>query len=228
MIDRGSRNPPFDGCLVNVGMKNSFMKTFATQLGNPSGLVGLSVGQVLNRANSGPIRGTVDALGEIRDCRVADVGYGGGLSLKMLVSRTQPGGTVYGIDPSATAYASARRSFRREIENGRLRIAHSPMESLPLPDDYLDAVISANTLYYIEDVPAGLREVRRVLRPGGRAAIGVGDPDYMAKLPFGDVGVLRLRPVTEIVEYMQAAGLEVAEHLRIGTSGSAFHVLVGQ
>ncbi|WP_245720134.1 class I SAM-dependent methyltransferase [Nocardia uniformis] len=212
-----------------MGITDMAMRLFAAQLGHPRGVPGRVIGWVLNRRNHGPITGSLAALqvapGEI----VADVGFGGGLSLRLLLEQVGQHGSVYGVDMSATAIADARRRFRGPLRTGRLRLLRASMDRIPLPDSSVDALGTVNTIYYVPDtaLAASLGELARILRPGGRLVLGLGDPDYMAELPFS-VGVLRLRPVTAIVDALAAAGFTVTAHTRVGTSYRAFHVLTAE
>jgi len=63
-----------------------------------------------------------------------------------------------------------------------------------------------------------------VLRPGGRLALGVGDPTAMAKMPFTKHGFM-LRPVSEVIESLRLAGFTLIEDRRVGDGPDAFHVL---
>ena len=210
--------------LTTMKVPEPLMRSFAKQLGNPSGIGGRVIGRVLNRANRGPITGSVAALDELSGATVADIGFGGGLGLQLLLEQVGPTGHVYGIDPSATAISDARKRFQTDLDSGRLQLECSAMDSIPLPDASLDAAITANTLYYIEDIDAALRDLARVLRPGGRAVIGIGDPKFMATLPFTQT--LRLRPLDEVAETMSNAGLKVVDRKRVGNSEKAFHLLI--
>jgi SAM-dependent methyltransferase len=102
------------------------------------------------------------------------------------------------------------------------------MTDLPLGDDVLDAVITVNTVYFVDDIEAAFRELVRVLRTGGRLVVGVSDPDAMARAPVTAHG-FRLRPIDELAAAMTAAGLvdvraerlpgpPVVRHLVIGTA----------
>jgi SAM-dependent methyltransferase len=72
--------------------------------------------------------------------------------------------------------------------------------------------VSTNTIYFIPDLSPALLELSRVLRPGGRLVLGVGDPDAMAEIPFTKHG-FRLRPIGEIVKSLQEAGFSVVAEL---------------
>ncbi|MEV6325970.1 class I SAM-dependent methyltransferase [Nocardia sp. NPDC051787] len=200
------------------------MKRFAQQLGLPSGAAGRFVTRFLNIANRRLIEGSAEALEAARGGQVADIGFGGGYGLDILLDRVGPQGTVYGIDVSATAISQARRRFKHVIHEGQLHLMEAPMRRLPLADDALDGVVTANTIYYIPDdeLPASFAEVARTLRTGGRLVVGVGDPAFMAGLPFRDG--LRIRPLDEVTGLITNAGFDICDHQRVGQSDRAFHV----
>ncbi|WP_216676405.1 class I SAM-dependent methyltransferase [Nocardia terpenica] len=212
--------------LLSDPIGRQVMRRFTQQLGSPSGVAGHLVGRLLNRANSGPITGSLDALEVQRGETVADIGFGGGLGVALLLTRVGETGVVYGIDPARTAITGARRRFRREIAQDRLRLEQAHMARIPLPDNHLDALATVNTLYYIPDdqLAGSLAELARILRPGGRVAIGIGDTDYLRTVPWQD-GMI-LRPLNEVTNGITAAGLTITDHRRVGSSGKAFHVYV--
>jgi arsenite methyltransferase len=63
-----------------------------------------------------------------------------------------------------------------------------------LDDGCVDGLITVNTVYFIRELDAACAELARVLRPGGRAVIGIGDPEVMVRLPFTKHG-FTIRPV---------------------------------
>jgi SAM-dependent methyltransferase len=101
--------------------------------------------------------------------RVLDVACGTGVLACAAAERVGPDGAVTGPDPNDDMLAVARsKSGRVEWRNGRA-------ESLPFADASFDRVASQFGLMFFEDKPAGLREMMRVLRTGGRLAIAVCD-----------------------------------------------------
>jgi ubiquinone/menaquinone biosynthesis C-methylase UbiE len=96
-----------------------------------------------------------------------DVGCGGGATIRKLAAvATQ--GKVHGIDYSAASVATARRTNAREIESGRVDIQQGSVSHLPFPESTFDVVTAVETHYYWPDLVSDLREVRRVLKPGGK------------------------------------------------------------
>jgi arsenite methyltransferase len=209
-----------------MGIRERFLAGTARQLGHPDGWRGQLVGRILNRANRTFVQAAVEAAGLVPGAVAADLGFGGGVGLRMLLDTVGPTGRVYGVDVSRTMLERARVRFADEWAAGRLELIGGSLVDLPLAEDSVDAIITVNTFYFLEDPRPALREITRVLRPGGRVVIGIGDPDEMARFPVTAHG-FHLRPVAELVAAMAAAGLADASD-RPSTSGKARgHLLVG-
>ncbi|WP_422748366.1 class I SAM-dependent methyltransferase [Mycobacterium sp. WMMD1722] len=181
-------------------------RTVAGQLGRPHGALGGVVAGALDRGNGQAIATAISAAQPPAGGVAADIGFGGGAGLRLLVDAVGAGGTVHGVEISDDMLARARRRFRRDIDSNRLTLTRGSLTALPFDDAAIEAAITVNTIYFIDDLDAVWSEFTRVLRPGGRVAIGIGDPDAMRRLPVTPHG-FRLRPVEEIVAGAQRAGL---------------------
>ncbi|MBF6295991.1 methyltransferase domain-containing protein [Nocardia amamiensis] len=205
-------------------VRERLLSTLASQLGNPHGVLGKGVALLLNRGNKTAIASAVDAAAVPSGGNVADIGFGGGAGLPLLLERVGADGVVHGVEISADMLARARSGHTRDIGSGRLRLAEGSLTALPLTDDSLDAAITVNTVYFVPDLAAACTELARVVRPGGRLVIGIGDPDAMAKLPFTSYG-FTLRPVPDVIATLEHAGCTV-EHQRLSTRPIPHHLLV--
>ncbi|MFI8971421.1 methyltransferase domain-containing protein [Nocardia asteroides] len=192
------------------GVKDRLLTTIATQLGNPHGTLGKGVAFFLNRGNRRAIAAAVDATGAAAGATVADIGFGGGVGLGLFLDRVGAEGVVHGIEPSPDMLARARSGFAGQVAVGRLVLDAGSLTALPSADASLDATITVNTIYFLDDLPAACAELARVLRPGGTAVIGIGDPDAMAKIPFTPYG-FTLRPVAAVIAALAAAGFTVEQ-----------------
>src|SRR5215204_2417295 len=111
--------------------------------------------------------------------RVLDVASGTGALTCEVAQRVKPGGSVTGLDRNEGMLAVARRKAPN------IEWRQGLAESLPFANATFDAVISQFGLMFFEDRIAALREMWRVLRPGGRLAVAVWDaldhsPGYAA------------------------------------------------
>ena len=97
---------------------------------------------------------------------ILDIGCGGGRTIAKL-AKIASEGTVHGIDYSEASVAVSRRTNKRSIRAGRVEVQQGSVSQLPFPDDKFDLVTAVETHYYWPDLPADMREIRRVLKPGG-------------------------------------------------------------
>jgi ubiquinone/menaquinone biosynthesis C-methylase UbiE len=208
-----------------MGIRERFLVGTARQLGHPHGWRGQLVGQLLNRANRAFVQAAVEAARIAPGAAAADLGFGGGVGLRLLLEAVGRTGRVYGVDLSRTMLERARVRFADEWAAGRLELIEGSLLELPLVEDAVDAVITVNTFYFLEEPRPALREIARVLRPGGRVVIGVGDPDEMARVALTAHG-FHLRPVADLVAAMTSAGLLDA-HDRPLVGKRRAHLLVG-
>jgi SAM-dependent methyltransferase len=101
-----------------------------------------------------------------------DLGAGqGGLALALVAATGNP---VVMVDPDAAALGAALAAGREKGLAEKLAAVVGKAESLPFPDDSVDLVVSRGSIFFWDDPAKGLEEVRRVLRPGGKAYIGGG------------------------------------------------------
>jgi len=99
--------------------------------------------------------------------KVLDLGCGAGLDLYLYTQTISSAGKAYGLDLSQEMITKAQRNM--ELLNVRnVEFFCAPADSVPLPDKSVD-IVTANGIYNLSpDKDAVMREVARVLRPGGR------------------------------------------------------------
>ena len=97
---------------------------------------------------------------------ILDVGCGGGRTVSKLAAIAAQG-KVYGVDYSEESVAATKRTNGRWIALGRVEVRHSSVSQLPFPDGMFDLVTGVETHFWWPDMPAGMREIFRVLKPGG-------------------------------------------------------------
>lgn len=210
-----------------AGLRARVLSTFAGQLGRPHGRVGRLVAAMLNRGNRASVTAAVEATEVGRGGVAADIGFGGGVGLGLLLQRVGESGVVHGVEIADDMLARAGSGYASEVASARLRLERGSLTALPLDDESVDAAITVNTLYFVKDLDAACVELARVLRPRGRAVVGIGDPQAMARMPFTPYG-FTLRPVDEVRAALKKAGLEVVTERRLADLAIPHNLLVAQ
>jgi len=208
-----------------TGMRRKLWSVVAGQLGRPHGRLNRVVAVALNRGNRPAVAAAVRASEAAPGDVVADVGFGGGSGLSMPLDRVGADGIVHGIEISREMLDRASARNIRHRAAGQLQLSEGSITALPLPDHGVDAAITVNTIYFVADLDEACAELARVLRPGGRLVVGIGDPDVMARLPFTDYGFI-LRPVDDVIATLRQAGFDLAEHQHLDDIPIPHHLLV--
>jgi ubiquinone/menaquinone biosynthesis C-methylase UbiE len=99
--------------------------------------------------------------------KVLDAGTGPG-TLAREIARRQPQLQVYGIDLSEDMIRLAREHAKREQLEERVHFAIGDVAHLPYPDHYFDLIVSTISMHHWYELEQPLRDLYRVLRPGGR------------------------------------------------------------
>lgn len=103
--------------------------------------------------------------------RVLDLACGTGAVAREAVKRVSPSGSVVGVDVSPDMLRVAHEVVG--TDNGRIEWQQASAESLPLPDASFDLALCQQGVQFFPDKQGALRELRRVLKPGGRVALSV-------------------------------------------------------
>ena len=106
--------------------------------------------------------------------RLLDIGCGTGALLHSL-SQRYPGAQLTGVDPVPEMLAVARRRLPSEVE-----LRQGWAERLPFEGERFDVIVSCNAFHYFREPVAALREMGRILAPGGRLVITDWCDDYFS------------------------------------------------
>jgi len=142
------------------------------QFGHPRGIAGRVVGWIMAHRRSNQQRNSwaVSLLDVQPTDRVLEIGFGPGVAIAELAGRATRG-QVYGVDHSEVMVQQASGRNAAAIRAHRVYLAHASVDQLPSFDGPLDAILAVNSVGFWPNPVEQLRQLRRLLRPGGRIAL---------------------------------------------------------
>jgi demethylmenaquinone methyltransferase / 2-methoxy-6-polyprenyl-1,4-benzoquinol methylase len=193
-------------------------------------------------------RRTVKALHLGDRPRVLDVATGTG-DLAIDIARARPGATVIGLDPSTRMLSIAAAKLAKRGLADRVSLVVGDAQQLPYKSCEMDAATIAFGIRNVPDRLAGLRELARVVRPGGRVAVlelGVPRGGVMSRAArlhtryvvprlgallsgareyaYLESSIAAFPPAPEFVALMQRAGLHVVEVVALAFGACTLYV----
>jgi ubiquinone/menaquinone biosynthesis C-methylase UbiE len=140
------------------------------QCQKPAGLLGRFVLWNMNSRHSKVTDWGLSHISIDKRDTVLDAGCGGGRTVNKLAAIASQG-KVYGIDFSEASVAFASRLNKQWINTGRIEIREASVSRLPFSEHVFDLVVAVETHFWWPDLPADMRELLRVLKPGGALII---------------------------------------------------------
>ena len=186
-------------------------ENLATQFRRPEGEDGRKVLESMNDHHVPLWTFCLDRLPRSMDGAVLDVGCGGGGFLSRLSER-YPYAMLFGADVSEEALGMTAEVNADLCEAGGLELHLASVDSLPFADGSFDMVTAMETYFFWPDPEAGIREIARVLSPGGVIAVGselrYGDGDDGSVDEMCQRYGMRIVPDREILGIMDSAGID--------------------
>ena len=140
------------------------------QLQHPRGIFGRALFSWMTSKTIAHARWTADLMDVQPGDNVLEVGFGNGANIELLVQRASKGHVV-GAEISETAIAMASKRNANAISEGRVKLHRAAGRALPFDDGAFDKACTVATMYVIADPSAVFREIYRVLKPNGLAAV---------------------------------------------------------
>lgn len=202
------------GILLRVVVGTVLVLLVARQCRRPAWFLGRLAVRSMNRTHAAVTAWGLAHLTIDQRATILDVGCGGGQTVDTLASIATKG-LVYGVDYSPASVATARQTNAARIAAGTVSIQLASVSHLPFRSNTFDVVTAIETHYYWPNLHEHLREIHRVLKPGGILCI-IAETyrgrrmDWLYRPTMAVLRATYLRPA-EHRELFSAAGFDRAE-----------------
>lgn len=181
----------------------------AQQLRKPSGNFAPKIGQKMNLVNKPLYDLTFDVMKLKKNDCILEIGFGTGKFFDQLFS-SENEIQIKAIDFSEAMVEEASKRNQDAVSSGKLDIKLGTSESIPYPDQSFDAVYSNMVVYFWDQPDEHLKEVKRVLKPGGIFYTGMRTRESMLVFPFVEYG-FNLYSTKEWEKILNRNGFKVEE-----------------
>jgi ubiquinone/menaquinone biosynthesis C-methylase UbiE len=179
-------------------------KLIAAQLRQPSGELGKKVAENMQQSNAPLYRIVFEQMNIRADDQLLEIGFGNGFYLQE-AARLADQGFVAGIDFSEQMVAEARQRNQALIDQQKIEIRLGEISALPYPADHFTKIYTLNTIYFWPEPEQDIREIYRVLRPGGFVYLGLRTAQTMQNHSFTQHG-FRLYDRESVTDLLTRAG----------------------
>jgi ubiquinone/menaquinone biosynthesis C-methylase UbiE len=171
-------------------MKPNFIKQFLTkitakQLRKPTGLLAGKVGNEMNKTNRFLYNFTIKTMQLKNNESILEIGFGNGKFFDTLFSNAN-NLTISGLDFSNEMVKAAIANNPVTRNSGALSLQPGSSDQIPFADNSFDFCI--NVIYFWENPAAHLKEIYRVLKPGGTFYTSIRTKESLLKMPFAKYG----------------------------------------
>ncbi|CAN5493594.1 class I SAM-dependent methyltransferase [soil metagenome] len=159
------------------------LEFIAGQLRKPSGDFAANIAESMDKANKPLFELTLEAMQLKNHEKILEIGIGSGKFLNFLFSKAS-GLKVSGIDYSEEMVQKAREINKNAVASGKLSLLVGNSNRLPFDDHSFDKVFCNMVIYFWDEPAEHLKEVHRVLKPGGMFYSGFRPRKSMLQFPF--------------------------------------------
>lgn len=163
--------------------KQFYIKLFGRQLRKPSGFMANTVADKMNTANAFMYDRTIEFMQLQSHEHILEIGYGNGKLFEKILAKAD-GIKISGIDYSKEMYIQAHRNNAIAIEQQKLFLYHGNSNVMPFDDEYFDKIFCINVIYFWDKPDEHLKEIKRVLKPGGIFYATIRNKTDMQRMPF--------------------------------------------
>ncbi len=187
-------------------IKRFLTKTIAEQLRKPGGVLAGKVGNEMNITNRFLYGFTINEM-KLRDNEsILEIGFGNGKFFDTIFT-TANNLKISGLDFSPEMVKAAATNNTSTSNSGRLTLRLGSSDNIPFPDNSFDKVFCINVVYFWEQPAEHLKEIYRVLKPGGTFYTSIRTKETLIQMPFSKYG-FNTYTEDEWVDVLQANGFD--------------------
>ncbi len=169
------------------------LQFIARQLRKPAGDFAPEIAVKMDIANKPLYELTLDTMQVANGDTILEIGFGSGKFFEKLFTAAN-NLMVYGIDYSAEMVELAKRHNPEPVSSGRLQLVTGSSDKLPYPDQSFDKVFCNMVIFFWDQPENHLKEIYRVLKPGGKFYAGFRTKESMLRFPFTRFGFVLYDP----------------------------------
>lgn len=212
-----------------------FLKQLASQLSCPKNTEGIEVANMMHESNIGMTRAAITALQITDGDLILELGHGSCKHLPEILEKA-PNTSYYGLEISELMQKQATEANVIATNANRASFHLYNGQKIPFSDHTFHKILTVNTIYFWENPEKFIKEIYRVLKPGGLFAISFADKDFMESLPFtaygfdlyskemvynlAEIAGFKIKDITSFTEKIKSKTGEEVERL--------FYVAVGE
>lgn len=164
-----------------------FLEQLASQLSCPKDNIGIEVANNMHENNIRMTRSAIDALQIIDGDLILELGHGSCKHLAEVLDKAKHT-SYYGLEISELMQQQASEFNSSATNANRASFHLYDGQKIPFVDNTFHKILTVNTIYFWENPEDFIKEIYRVLKPGGLFAISFADRDFMESLPFTAYG----------------------------------------
>jgi SAM-dependent methyltransferase len=200
----------------------------ASQFMKPRGLFGKFTVRFMIKGNMGAIRWALECCEIQQADTILELGFGHGYGIAIASGKTD--GKVYGLDFSDDMVKRARQLLKEAVASGKVVLFHGTAAHSPFTSDFFDKIFAVNVIYFWKQPDTELKEVLRILRPGGRAVFYLTDRTSIQRMKFTQTSIFTNYTGEEFSALVKAAGfsrVEVKTRESSRITGKFGHCVIG-
>lgn len=164
----------------------------AAQLRKPSGEGAAVIIEYMNKGNGRLYQTILSELAASEGESILELGPGNGVAVAGITAA----GTVRytGLDYSPDSVKLAIETNREAVDNGTVTFIQGEVRHMPFEDASFDKIFGVNIIYFFDNPMDEMKEIKRVLKPGGKLIFGYRPEHIMIHYPFSDFGFTKYSP----------------------------------